>query len=118
MFKFDSLKSAMGLKLNVVASRGDSDMREFLLHGNDIPDSGITALVTLKKTLNSAAIWQKRIPVINQRFNVVFSSEDTNLAVGKYYWDIRLLFDDGSVTTPLDVSSFKIVDVVGVIGDG
>lgn len=95
-------------------TKGDTGQFTISFTGTDAPTANDTILVSLKKTKTSEnVLWEKRLRVNNSSVLVTLTQEDTNHPFGQYYWDARILYRDGTVYTPMDPASFKILEVVG-----
>lgn len=100
--------------LNVEVTRGDTGQFTITFTGTDKPENGCVILVSLKKTKTSQTpLWEKRLTVNNDTILVTLTSEDTSLEFGQYWWDARILFRDGTVYTPMNPASFKVLEVIG-----
>ena len=98
---------------NVTISKGDTGTLTITLT-RDVPADGTTALVTLRKNINMVdAVWEKRIPVENGVVIIPLTSEDTNIPWFDYWWDIRLLYENGDIYTLFEPALFKVCGVVG-----
>ena len=102
--------------VNIQISQGDTGVFTITFTGEDAPENNCTALITLKKTEDSEnSIWEKRLAVNDHAVTVTLLSSDTrDLKRGQYWWDVRIIFRDGTIYTPMMPASFK---VLGVIGD-
>ena len=95
-------------------SRGDTGQFRIRFSGNDAPTANDVVLVRLKRTLGETeAIWEKRLNVSDSAIVVTLLSEDTaDLARGQYFWQARILYRDGTIFSPMDPASFKVLGVV------
>lgn len=98
-------------------SRGDTGTMS-ITFGGDVPYDGTIALVTLQKTLgyttkSTQNVWQKRLQITDGSCLIRFSSDDTNHPAGKYLWDLRLLYSNGDIYTPIKPTEFNIIETVG-----
>lgn len=99
---------------DIEISRGDTGAYTITFTGDDKPEDGCIVEVSLKKTKTSdTPIWEKKLTVTSDTVYVVLSQADTDLPFGQYYWDARILFQDGTVYTPMKPASFKVMEVVG-----
>lgn len=95
-------------------SRGDTGAFTITFTGEDKPEDGCIAEISLKKTKTSeTAIWEKKVTVENDQVSVILIQPDTDLPFGQYWWDVRIIFRDGTVYTPMKPASFKILEVIG-----
>ena len=101
-----------GQKIGI--TRGDTGQYTITFSGQDAPEDGCTILVNLKKTVKSEdMIWSKQYTVNSNVVIVTITSDDTkDLAFGEYWWDARIVYRDGTVYTPMDPASFKVLEVV------
>lgn len=99
---------------SIEISRGDTGQFRIRFSGEDAPTANDVILVRLKKTLDETeAIWEKRLSVNDGAIVVTLLSEDTaDLARGQYYWQARILYRDGTIFSPMDPASFKVLGVV------
>lgn len=106
-----------GLKISI--SRGDTGTITVNFTGTDTPPDGTIALISLKKTIDSELIWEKKLPISNGSIVITLHSEDTaNLSRGQYFWCLRLLYENGDVYTPMEkLQEFNILPVAGEPGD-
>lgn len=101
-------------KLRICVSKGDTGTITLNFTGEDVPDNTVTALVTLRKSVDSPEpIWEKRLPIEDGACVIPLGRENTNIPYGKYAWDVRLLYESGEVYTPMKPAEFRIVEVVG-----
>ena len=101
-----------GQKIEI--SRGDTGAFTITFTGEDKPEDGCIAEISLKKTKTSETlIWEKKITVENDQVSVTLIQPDTDLPFGQYWWDVRIIFRDGTVYTPMEPASFKILEVIG-----
>lgn len=77
---------------------------------NYILDTGDTVYFTVSKELEQPepAIQKVITEFDEHKAIVILSSEDTNIPVGKYYYDIQINTADGRVDTVLGPHTFKI----------
>lgn len=95
-------------------SRGDTGAFTITFTGEDKPEDGCIAEISLKKTKTSETpIWEKKVTVENDQVSVILIQPDTDLPFGQYWWDVRIIFRDGTVYTPMKPASFKILEVIG-----
>lgn len=98
---------------NITLSRGDTATIALELE-SDAPLEGAEAIVTLKRNPGDAnALWVKRYLIENDTVLVALGTEDTSFPVGRYWWDVRLLFPNGDIITPVQPKEFMIAAVVG-----
>ncbi len=101
----------------ITISREDTAELTITMTG-DVPEDGTIALVTMKrKASDKTYLWQRGIAVQNGQIVLRLNSGDTDHPAGKYVWDIRLSYGDGTVFTPFAPAPFVIVDTVGELND-
>jgi len=99
---------------NISITKGDTGQFTITFSGDDAPENGCIILVSLKKTKTSEVpIWEKRLTVTNNVITVTITSADSNIDFGQYWWDARIIFRDGTIYTPMNPASFKVLEVVG-----
>lgn len=100
--------------LNITISRGDTASLEITFEG-DVPGDGDQVVMSIKTSpRNHDYKWEKS-GTCDAEGKIVFSidAEDTaSLPFGTYYWDIRIFYADGQITTPFAPKAFKVVEVV------
>lgn len=78
---------------------------------------GSVAVFTVKKRLREReTVIEKRCAVLDNRVVVALGPEDTALAPGTYWWDVRVLSpgENGTeVRTPMAYAAFEILEAVG-----
>ena len=105
--------------LNIFVSKGDTGNITVTFTGEDTPPDNTIALVTVKKTADREEhIWEKELTVTNARVVIPLRTVDTDLAYGRYYWDLRLLYDNGDVYTPMKPAEFRVVETIGDVEGG
>ena len=97
----------------MAVSKGDSGYFTVTITG-DVPANGTEALFTVKKNLGGRASLIKHLSVIDGEVLIELTSQDTNkLEPGKYYWDLRIIFSETEVATPVPPSLFQVLEVAG-----
>ena len=97
-------------------SRGDTRIIPCRFrHPSMYPSEGAMAIVTLKRDYNDKkSIWVKKYYILNGRFNIRLTHDDTNLLNDmKYYYDIQIRYPDGEQYTLIPPTEFKILGVCG-----
>lgn len=100
----------------ISVSRGDSRVVPCRFrYPSRAPEDGTLAVVTLKRDYNDdSVVWQKRYYIFDGKFNIEFTSDDTNLLNDVvYFYDIMLRYADGQKYTLIPPTEFKILGVVG-----
>lgn len=99
---------------DIEITKGDTGAFTITFTGDDKPSDGCTVEVSLKKTQTSdTPIWEKKLTVSNDAIYVILNQADTDQPFGQYWWDARILFQDGTVYTPMKPASFKVLEVIG-----
>lgn len=99
--------------MDVSVSKKDSASYTVTFDG-DIPPDGTEALVSIKRNPNvNEAMLEKKYTISDGMIDVNFTSEETDFVPSVYYWDIRLIYEDGKVFTPFNPAKFEILEVVG-----
>jgi len=103
---------------DVELSRGDTLVMKIELDGRDLPE-GTDGVFTIKKRITSdEVVLQKRFNASDEELTVVLDADETNLAPGTYFWDVRLQIpmEEGGyeVYTPMEYAAFVVLPVVGV----
>lgn len=97
----------------MAVSKGDSGYFTVTITG-DVPDNGTKALFTVKKSLDGKAQLIKHLEVTDGEVLIELTSQDTNkLEPGKYFWDLRIIFSETEVSTPVKPSMFQVLEAVG-----
>lgn len=100
--------------LNIEISKGDTGSIRVTFVGTDVPEDGTIALVSLKNATNDdEPIWEKAIQVVNSGCVIPLLHEDTSLPFGTYKWDLRLIYGDGGIYTPMKPAKFIVAERVG-----
>ena len=97
-------------------SRGDTRVIPCRFrHPSMYPTEGAKAVVTLKRDYNDKnKIWEKQYYIIDGKFNIHLTREDTNLLNDvTYYYDIQIRYPDGEQYTLIPPTDFKILGVCG-----
>lgn len=103
---------------DIELTRGDSVQFKVTVTGRELPE-GSTAVFSVKKRVSDAdCVIEKKIALASDGVALVgLSHEDTDIAPGMYWWDMRVLLPlgDGSfeVRTPMEYASFIIMEVIG-----
>lgn len=98
-------------------SRGDTATIDFQFEG-DVPTSsaGDQVIMTLKKSPSEKySKWSKKATLWGEDLcRINLTSDDTkSLSFGKYYYDLRAFFRNGSVTSILPPTPFYVEEVIG-----
>lgn len=106
---------------DIEVTRGDTIALRIDLDGRDLPD-GTDAVMTIKKRIkDEEPVLQKTFDASDEILTVVLTAEETNIAPGTYFWDLRLMIplEDGGyeVYTPMEYAAFTVLEVVGVNPD-
>lgn len=105
---------------NIAITRGDTATLEIAFDG-DAPGAEDSVLAAVKRTAQRREAVLERTLARQQDGTYLLSlaSEDTaNLAFGTYYWDLRVIYADGQVTTPFAPAKFAVCEVVTDLPEG
>ena len=106
---------SVGEDYSITLTRGDTATLEFKFTG-DAPTSEDTVVAAVKmiKSCDTASIDKVlEYHSVEDVWVLHFDSADTEaLKPGSYWWDIRIQYHDGQVTTPIAPSPFLIMEVV------
>ena len=100
----------------IMISRGDTRVIPCRFRSpSRAPVDGTIAVVTLKRDYNdNSVVWEKMYYVMNGRFNIELTQNDTDLLSDVIYkYDIQLRYPDGQQYTLIPPTNFKILGVVG-----
>ena len=105
-------------------TRGDTASLEITFTG-DAPGENDIVLAMLKKSARKdrgSALWEKELVLTGSgdsqgvafsMYELQLASEDTlQLPFGNYFWDVRILYSDGQITTPFPPAAFSVLEVV------
>ncbi|MCI6378708.1 MAG: hypothetical protein MR842_13285 [Clostridiales bacterium] len=97
-------------------SRGDTAVIRLALSGDETPP-GTRMLATLKREASAMAppVWEKLIAVEDGVGELGLGREETDIAAGTYWWDLRVVLPTGEVRTPFAPQRFEILEVVGCV---
>ena len=99
--------------MDVTISRGDTGTLTITFTG-DVPDDNTVALVTVRKNVNDIEpVWEKRLAINDGVVVVPLTQADTDIPWFDYWWDVRLLYQNGDVYTPFEPAMFRVCEVVG-----
>ena len=102
-------------------TRGDTATVELTFEG-DAPGANDVVIASLKKNTKKtqAPEWEKTLERQNDgTYLLELASSDTeNLTQKDYYWDLRILYEDGQITTPFTPALFRVLDVVTNLPEG
>lgn len=97
----------------LAVSKGDSACLSVTLSG-DTPADGTQVLFTVKKKIGGPAAIIKTYTVADGVVLIELASGDTNkLEPGDYLWDLRLIFSDTEVVTPMVPCRFRVLGAAG-----
>lgn len=110
-------------KYNISITRGDTATLELTFTG-DVPGENDRVIASLKKNPKKAdEIWEKELELYGSgtgddgepytTYLLELASADTEgQAFGGYFWDLRILYADGQITTPFPPAAFNVLEVV------
>ena len=103
----------------MAVTKGDSAYFTITLTG-DIPEDGTQALFTVKEKRTQRTLIRKDLAVYGGVISIELGSQDTNklepsdpLRNIEYIWDIRVLFSETEVVTPMVPGVFYVLEAVG-----
>ena len=100
----------------IMISRGDTRIIPCRFRSiSRAPEDGTIAVVTLKRDYNDKSkVWEKKYIILDGKFNLRLTHEDTNLLNDVvYYYDVQLRYPDGQQYTLIPPTEFKILGVCG-----
>lgn len=99
--------------LNIQISHGDTAQLTYTFE-SDAPDNGTVAIFTVKRgAVGNEEILRKESEIIDGIVTFILEHEDTDIPFGSYQYDIRCLYENGDVYTPMPPCAFDIVEVIG-----
>ena len=100
--------------LMMAVSKGDSALFTVTFNGR-IPEDGIPVLFTVKAKRDNSVMIQKNALANNGAVDIDLCSSDTNKLEYNvdYVWDIRVLYSESDVDTPMIPSPFVVLEVAG-----
>ena len=95
-------------------SKGDSASFTVTFTGR-IPENGATVLFTVKNKSDNSIMIQKHVHVQDGSVDIDLCSADTNKLSENidYVWDIRIIYSENEVETPMIPSAFVVLGVAG-----
>ena len=100
--------------LKIEVSKGDTGTLTLQFTGEDVPPNDTQALFTVRKNIDSEEkLIEKMLEIADGECVVPLTVADTNFPYGRYWWDVRLIYDTGDIYTPMKPAEFRIVQVVG-----
>lgn len=97
----------------MAVTKGDSAYFTITITG-DVPEDGTDILFTVKDRQTRRTLIKKHFSVYGGVVFVELLSQDTNkLEPGNYFWDIRVIFSDDEIVTPMTQSTFTVLEAVG-----
>lgn len=98
--------------LNITLSRGDTATLDLTFSG-DVPQAGDTVVMSLKTSPNDKKPkWEKVVKGAPTVSFEIDSADTAGLPFGTYYWDARIFYQNGNVTTPFPPKKFVVSEVV------
>ena len=109
----------------ITLTRGDTATLEITFEG-DAPTAEDTVIAAVKASksapdavLEKALVKEDDQGETGTKWLLQIESADTEpLAFGAYWWDLRVLYADGQITTPFPPAPFKVAEVVTDLPDG
>lgn len=99
---------------DIALTRGDT-LTLGLRFGGRVAPPTARALFTVKKNpRDRQAVIEKTLPIRDSAAVLTLAPEDTRaLSVRTYFWDVRLLYAEGQVYTPMEYAAFQVLEVIG-----
>lgn len=109
-------------KLNgfdLTITRGDTASIEFTFTG-DAPSESDRVIAAMKPDKKKKdTLWEKTLErTADGKYVLRIESQDTeDLKFGNYWYDIRVLYEDGEIVTPMEPARFTVGEVVTNLPD-
>ncbi len=103
---------------DVELTSGDDLFLRIDLEGRDLPE-GSQAVMTVKKSVRDLSpLIEKIVDASGEILTLHLTHEETALAPGSYFWDVRLIIPAGDgceVYTPMEYAALVILEAVGQV---
>ena len=98
--------------LNIFLTQGDTASLEITFEG-DVPGEGDVVVMAVKERPGvSQELIHKEITGATTVIFTVEPEDTEQLTFGTYWWDLRIYYEDGQVTTPFHPRKFVVEPVV------
>lgn len=106
---------------DIELTKGDSLFFKINLDGRKLPEGSVGYFTVKSNTRASEAVIRKKLNASDGVLDIRLTSEDTDIPVRTYVWDVRVLIplEEGGyeVETPMEYATLTILDAIGVPGD-
>ena len=100
---------------DIYITQGDTSQILIEFDG-EVPPDGTTAVICVKERPGRSPVMiEKNIEVENGELLLSFGHNETMIPPKRYRWDLRLVFDNGDVITPMEPAVFTILPAIGEI---
>jgi hypothetical protein len=102
-------------------TKGGSLFFKINLDGRKLPEGSVGYFTVKSNTRASEAVIRKKMDASDGVLDIRLTSEDTDIPVRTYVWDVRVLIplEEGGyeVETPMEYATLTILDAIGAPGD-
>ena len=106
---------------DIELTKGDSLFFKINLDGRKLPEGSVGYFTVKSNTRASEAVIRKKMDASDGVLDIRLTSEDTDIPVRTYVWDVRVLIplEEGGyeVETPMEYATLTILDAIGSPGD-
>lgn len=106
---------------DIELTKGDSLFFKINLDGRKLPEGSVGYFTVKSNTRASENVIRKKMDASDGVLDIRLTSEDTDIPVRTYVWDVRVLIplEEGGyeVETPMEYATLTILDAIGVPGD-
>jgi hypothetical protein len=106
---------------DIELTKGDSLFFKINLDGRKLPEGSVGYFTVKTNTRASEAVIRKKMDASDGVLDIRLTSEDTDIPVRTYVWDVRVLIplEEGGyeVETPMEYATLTILDAIGFPGD-
>ena len=107
---------------DIEVTQGDTLFFKVELDGREMPEGSVGYFTVKSSPKSDEVLVQKKLDASDGVLDIRLMSEDTNLPVRTYYWDVRVLIplEEGGyeVETPMEYAAFTILAAIGTAGEG
>ena len=107
---------------DIEVTQGDTLFFKVELDGRKMPEGSVGYFTVKSSPKSDEVLVQKKLDASDGVLDIRLMSEDTNLPVRTYYWDVRVLIplEEGGyeVETPMEFAAFTILAAIGTAGEG
>lgn len=106
---------------DIELTKGDSLFFKINLDGRKLPEGSVGYFTVKSNTRASENVIRKKMDASDGVLDIRLTSEDTDIPVRTYVWDVRVLIplEEGGyeVETPMEYATLTILDAIGAPGD-